>query len=269
MYYGLIFVICLFVGTSAVPVVHASDLKDADAALESGAYQRYVETLQELDKQGHAEAQDKLGMLYCVGRIVPLDLAKAHELFEKAAKGGSLSGMCHLGVCYQKGAGVNKNLPRARELFETADTNEYDLAPLFIADMYKDEKQYSKAIEQIERSRARGSGEAPYELARLYYLGQGVKVDHAKANALCLEAAEAGSTRAIYHLAWNYKYAKGGMNKDYKLANLWAQKGSAKGDSDCLELLSDNYLFGYGAAKDTKKDWSFCYWLWSSAIPLP
>lgn len=253
MYYRLIFAICLFIGISALPMAFAYDLKDAETALESGAYQRYVETLQELDKQSNAEAQDKLGMLYGAGRIVPLDRARAYALFDRATKGGSLSGMCHLGVCYQYGYGVTKALPMARGLFEVADAKGFDRAPLFIADMYKDEKQYSKAVEQIERSRARGSFEASYELAKLYYMGLGVKVDNAKADKLCGEAAEAGSLRAIYHLGWNYKYAKGAMDKDYKLANQWAQKGAAMGDSDCLELLSDNYLYGYGLAKDAKK----------------
>lgn len=253
MYYRVIFAVCLLIGFSALRVAFAYDLKDAESALESGAYQKYVETLQELDMQSNAEAQDKLGLLYCVGRIVPRDPSKAHVLFERAARGGSLSGVCHLGVCYQSGSGVNKNLPRARELFETADTKGYDRAPLFIADMYKDEKQYSKTVVQIERSRARGSIEASYELARLYYGGLGVEVDNAKADKLCREAAEAGSIGAIYHLAWNYKYAKGGMDKDYKLANQWAQKGAANGDSNCLELLADNYLYGYGVAKDAKR----------------
>jgi TPR repeat protein len=54
-------------------------------------------------KQGHAEAQYNLGIMYYNGRGVDVNYKKAIEWYEKAAEQGLLNAQSNLGVMYQNG----------------------------------------------------------------------------------------------------------------------------------------------------------------------
>ena len=114
-------------------------------------------------------------------------------------------------------------------------------------------KEYTKAIELMEKSITRGCTDASYELSNMYADGLGVAKDEKKAQKLCTDAAEAGSTRAIYELAYNYEYGERGLPIDHKLANEWAEKGIAKGNGDCQALLAHMYVYGTGAQANAEK----------------
>ncbi len=104
----------------------ARSMKEAQEALEKGDYKLHVQLLEELGLQGNGDALDALGKLYATGRIVDLDIEKAHELFEKGYAAGSLYALCHLGLCYEYGKDAKKNPAKAKELWETADRKGFD-----------------------------------------------------------------------------------------------------------------------------------------------
>jgi hypothetical protein len=73
-----------------------------------------------LAEQGNAEAQEKLGEIYWLGRGVPRDYAKAFEWYKKASEQGRSDSEWWLGNMYYKGQGVAKNISKAVEWYKKA-----------------------------------------------------------------------------------------------------------------------------------------------------
>ena len=80
----------------------ADDLADANKALESKAYGKAVALYTKLAAAGNAEAQFHLGEMHWYGEGVPVDLAQARTLFEKAAAGGSKEAVAALETMRQR-----------------------------------------------------------------------------------------------------------------------------------------------------------------------
>ena len=64
-------------------------------------------------KQGHAEAQNRLGECYYYGRGVKHDYAEALKWLEEAADQDDAAAQCNLGIYYYDGKGAKKNYSRA------------------------------------------------------------------------------------------------------------------------------------------------------------
>ena len=71
-------------------------------------------------EQGHANAQNSLGIMYQLGQGVDVNYKKAIEWYEKAAKQGDAHAQFNVGVMYKKGRGVDVNYKKAMEWFEKA-----------------------------------------------------------------------------------------------------------------------------------------------------
>ena len=97
-------------------------------------------------KQGNADAQFNLGLMYESGRGVRQDYTKAVQWYRKAAGQGHAKAQYNLGGMYANGKGVLQNLVQA-------------------------EQWYRKAAEQ-------GIAEAQYNLGVMYDNGQGVRQNY-------------------------------------------------------------------------------------------
>ena len=89
------------------------------------AYHRrdYVTALREwrpLAKQGVADAQYNLGVMYGEGLGVPQDYAKAVGWWRKAAEQGHATAQYNLGVAYHNGEGVPQNYAQAHMWYNLA-----------------------------------------------------------------------------------------------------------------------------------------------------
>ena len=72
-----------------------------------------VNWYREAAAQGHAGAQNCLGLCYMDGKAVLQDTSKAVELFRKAADQGFSEAQVNLGLAYAHGKGVQKDWGRA------------------------------------------------------------------------------------------------------------------------------------------------------------
>lgn len=89
------------VGFLAVPTVSAPmDLEAGKLAYDQGNYATALKELKPLAEQGNAEAHALLGMMYNLGRGVPLDIGQAEKWYKAAADQGNAEGECHLGAMY-------------------------------------------------------------------------------------------------------------------------------------------------------------------------
>lgn len=109
-----------------------------------------ITELQAQAKQGIAEAQHDLGLLYHEGRGVPQNHRKAVTWFRKAANQGYAKARFNLAVMYEHGRGVPQDYQEAT-------------------------KWYHKAADQ-------GDARAQFNLGSLYYEGHGVVQDYVQAH---------------------------------------------------------------------------------------
>lgn len=76
-----------------------------------------MEWLLEAAKQGKADAQHSIGLLYYSGHGVPQDYGKAMEWFLEAAKQGNPNAQYNIGVLHYYGKGVPQDDTMAMEWF--------------------------------------------------------------------------------------------------------------------------------------------------------
>jgi TPR repeat protein len=79
-----------------------ADFKDGKRAYEQGNYAAALKELKPLAERGNPEAEALLGMMYNLGRGVPLDLAQAEKWYKAAADQGNAQAECQLGSMYLK-----------------------------------------------------------------------------------------------------------------------------------------------------------------------
>jgi len=86
------------------------------------AYDRgdYAAALREFERDGSAEAQMMLGIMYFKGQGVKQDKKKAAELLLKAAERGNVIAQLNLGFMYEDGEGVDPDAKEAAKWYRRA-----------------------------------------------------------------------------------------------------------------------------------------------------
>ncbi len=97
-----------------------ADFKAGKEAYLRGDYATALKEFRVLAEQGHAEAQNNLGVMYDKGRGVPQDYAEAIRWFRLAATQGYALAQYKLGVMYQDGTGVVQNYKQGYMWFNLA-----------------------------------------------------------------------------------------------------------------------------------------------------
>lgn len=139
---------------------HAADVKTGVDAWSKGDYDRAVAQWKGPAERGDADAQFNLAQAYKLGRGVPVDLARAADLYARAAKQGHIQ------------AGDNYGLA----LFELGKKFE--------------------ATEWLDKSALRGEPRAQFVLGTMFFNGDAVAKDWVRAYALVSRAASAGLPQA-------------------------------------------------------------------------
>lgn len=149
--------LCLLVG---MPAWAAGGNAEAYAAVARGDYAAARKAWAALAKQGDAEAQYNLGVMYANGDGGRKDLPAALKWFRVAATAGNAQAQYNLGVMYANGEGVRRS---GRE-----------------------------ALNWLQQSAGQGLARAQYSLGLLYEEGQGIEADLAEAQRWYRKAAEQG-----------------------------------------------------------------------------
>lgn len=101
----------------------ASLLQSGASAYEQKNYLLALKIFTEAAEQGHAVAQNNLGLMYDNGEGVPKDASQAVMWYRKAAEQGYALAQYNLGVRYAKGEGVPKDYVQAAKWFYLAKAN--------------------------------------------------------------------------------------------------------------------------------------------------
>ena len=94
--------------------------KEGVAAYIRGDYATALREWRPLAKQGYAQAQYNLGIMYRYGEGVPQDDAKALQWWRKAAEQGNANAQFFLGVMYAEGRGVPQDDAKALQWYRKA-----------------------------------------------------------------------------------------------------------------------------------------------------
>ncbi len=97
---------------------NAGSLEDGLAAYLRGNYAMALKFWQPHAEQGHAEAQNNLGVIYANGRGVPRDDVEAVKWYRKAGEQGNAVAQFNLGVSYMNGWGVPLDYVSAHKWFD-------------------------------------------------------------------------------------------------------------------------------------------------------
>lgn len=104
-------IVCFF-GSTAIAAETVNNAA-AYAAIAHGDYQSARKIWEQLARNGDAEAQYNLGVMYANGDGVPKKPAKALKWFQVAATAGNAKAQYNLGVMYANGEGVTANTREA------------------------------------------------------------------------------------------------------------------------------------------------------------
>src|SRR3989441_592974 len=109
-----------------------------------------------------------------------------------------------------------------------------------------------KRLAQLQKEADSGDAVAQYDLGRMYYKGEGVPKDAAKAAEWHQKAAAQGHAEAQRGLGWIYANGEG-VPKDVAKAVEWYQKAAARGHAEAQCGLGGMYYEGEGVPKDDAK----------------
>jgi S1-C subfamily serine protease len=166
------------------------------ADLQKG-YATALRELKPLAKQGDADAQFNLGVMYENGRGVPQNYKTAVKWYTLAAKQGNINAQFNLGSMYAQGLGVIQDYKTAM-------------------------KWYTLAAKQ-------GDADAQFNLGLAYHNGQGVIQDHKTAVKWYTLAAKQGNINAQSNLGAMYDRGLG-VAQDYVYAHSWFNIAASSGN---------------------------------------
>ncbi|MER1941175.1 tetratricopeptide repeat protein [Castellaniella sp. FW104-16D08] len=208
------FLLTFFLSQSAF----AGDKEDISKAINEGKYEEALRELKPVAEQGHAWAQDLLGLMYAQGQGVPQDDAQANKWYRAAANQGYAEAQNRFGWMYLSGRGVPK-----------------------------DEEE---AVKWIQAAADQGNAHAQSSLGFMYAQGLGVSQNYNESIKWYRAAAEQGDAVAQFHLGLLYEIGRNGAQKDYAEALKWYSAAAAQGKQDARLRIGFMYEAGRGVPKD-------------------
>ena len=193
-------------------------------------------------EQGHAKAQDALGLMFRTGVGVSEDRAQAVKWTVRAAEQGYANAQYHLGRMYHGGNGVPKDDALALQWFTRAAERGHAFARWKLGDMYADggdkpeDDTDAQALQSFTRAAEKGNADAQYMLGCMYANGWSVSEDGTRAAQWYTAAAEQGHAKAQCRLGQMYSSGRG-VPKDEAQAVKWLGRAAEQGDAKAqLEL---------------------------------
>ncbi len=115
---------------------------------------------------------------------------------------------------------------------------------------------YATALQQLRPLAEKGDDRARYFLGLMYFIGQGVPQDDAKAAEWFRRAAEQGHVRAQHNLGFMYESGRGVPQDDAQAVD-WYRKAAEQGHVDAQNNLGLMYADGRGVPRDDAQavDW--------------
>lgn len=190
---------------------------------------------------GDSEAQMMMGFIAREEN----DHAKAVKYYLMAAESGDAEACAQVAQCYYNGEGVAKDVTQAKKWAEKSAAAGSEAGFLLLGMMAEAKKDYQNAFAYFKASAEKGNSQACAWLARLYYIGRGVKEDKEEAKKWLFKSVENGEKTGLYMAG---QFAE--EEDDIAQAVVFYQQSADKGFSLAYAKLAQLYRSGEGVAKD-------------------
>jgi TPR repeat protein len=202
-----------------------------------------------------------LGVIYQEGSGgITKDYMQAETLFgsaiigiQRKAKNDDKIAECDLGLMYEWGYGVEKDYSKAMNWLEKSANQGFAMAQAGLAFMYENglgtNINYQQALYWLKKSAAQGLAMGQTGMADMYSNGHGVEVDNIQALYWYRKAAEKNEPIAEYNIGYFY-FVGTAVDRDYTQALYWFRKSSHTQYGPALNKLGFMYQFGFGVSRD-------------------
>ena len=207
-------------------------------------------------RQPLPEAQFILAEMHGTGQHgLPVDYARAFDLYSSASKQNHPAATFRAAVCYELGAGTKRDFVRAAQFYrKAAALGDYEamhkLALVLLYGQLNQRRSLKEGVTWLKRAVAHADAEHPeslHDLAQCYERIGGCPIllaDEAYALELYTHAAEYGLAQSQYRLGLVYEYGQLGAPADPSRSILWYSKAAEQGHPDAELALSHWYLVG-------------------------
>lgn len=176
-----------------------------------------------------------IGYAYDAGEGVPQDFQEALKWYTRGANLGDSWSQTNLASLYFYGLGTDINVSKAIELYTEAANQGDEVAIDFLYEIGETKQEY---LDYTTQDANAGNQYAQNELGRMYYTGDIVQIDYAKAFEWFKKSAEQGNSDAEYSLGSMYLNGQG-IQADRKEAIQWYQKAAKQGNVLAAQKLNE------------------------------
>lgn len=206
-------------------------------------YQQALTAYELAASQNNPVGQFNLGLLYEMGKGVPVDYKKAGALYTQAAEQGHVQSMVQLADMYFNGSAGYRDEDKALEWYKKA-AQSGDREALYQLGLMSETGvamalDSAAAVRYYTQAADKGNSKAMLALARMYQYGQGVEKDQKKSFDIYEKLAEQNNAYAQFQLATFYYDDINGKTQPKKGKELLvkAQENGYKPASDALQWL--------------------------------
>ena len=213
------------------------------------------------ENNGYTPAARNLAWMYENGEGTAIDKKKAFYWMSQAEKSQLIKGVttAELGRYYLYGIGTGKNTKKAYDLLNrVAKSNEY--AAYNLAKMYYFgdgiKRDYKKSYEWFLVASKKGHRASEYYVGNHHYHGYGRDKNLFEAYQWFKKSADKGDVEAQFRLGWMLSNNEGAAT-NYREAFKWYQKAAEQGSTAAQNNLGVMYAEGQGTEKDDYKAFSW------------
>ncbi|ENF8750568.1 SEL1-like repeat protein [Vibrio fluvialis] len=215
-------------------------------------YKKAIHWYAKSAKDGNKDSARNLAWLYENGQGTNIDNESAFYWMSKAASSGLTVSTAELGRYYLYGIGTEKDTDKAFELLsKVAKGNKY--AAYNLAGMYFNgngvNHDYQKSFDWYSVASKSDHAASDYFIAQHYYKGLGRDKNLTQAYKWYLQSAEKGDVDAQFRLGWMLSNGEG-TSANSRAAFKWYKKAAEQGHAAAQNNLGVMYSEGDGVEKD-------------------
>ncbi|KAF9163386.1 copper transport protein ctr1 [Actinomortierella ambigua] len=203
-------------------------------------------------EQGNSVAQNNLGWMYEQGRGVDQSYIEAVKWYTKAAEQGNADAQNSLGLMCRRGRGVDQSDVEAVKWYTKAAEQGNVDAQTSLGLMYGKgrgvDQSDVEAVKWYTKAAEQGNANAQSNLGLMYHRGRGVEQSDVEAVKWYTKAAEQGNTNAQTSLGWMYSDGQG-VEQSHVEAVKWFTKAAEQGNAPAQTNLGWCYDLGRGVVQ--------------------
>lgn len=215
--------------------------REAEKAYNDSNYTRCMELC--LQIPDNPWAQNRIGVMYSLGKGIPTDYKEAAYWYRKAAEQNFAKAQHNLGYLYELGNGVQQDYKEAVYWYRKAAGQNYAAAQVNLGFMYYYgngvQQDYKEAVYWFRKAAEQNVVEAQCNLGYMYKKGYGVQQDFKEAVYWYRKAAEQDDKGGMFNYGYALYYGQG-VAENRQEAYKWLKKAADNGYASAQKFISEH-----------------------------